>query len=451
MKNLFQKIFKSYWFRSGAFKLFERVSLVAFGLFTFYVLVNRMTKDEFGSWSLYITLTTFLELMRAGFVGNGLIRYIGQSPDRESYIKTESASLLLNLLLTIATSALIFASSGYLSELLNAPLLEPLLWWYGFLNIMMLPLFHLDLMQQANRDFKGSSLGHFALKGSLFLLITAYVLTADTISMEMLVVVQAISIFIGTVVMFIYGRRYLSFRWNPDRQSLAELFHFGKYTFGTHVSAIIVKNVDSWMLAYLINPAAVGVYSMAIRISNIFEVPTNTVSSIVFPQMVKEIKEKGIQAAKPLYEKSVAVLFAILLPMVILTIVFAEWIVMILNEDYAEAVPLLQVTALYGLLLPFNKQVGIMLDSVGKARKNMLFVIRNAVMNVVLNYIMIKQFGIMGAALATLTTYFVSLVINQIYINRKFQIKTGNYFRYLGWSYTKAWGFVNQKLKSASQ
>ncbi|EMR03108.1 oligosaccharide flippase family protein [Cesiribacter andamanensis] len=449
MKKLFQKIFSSYWFRSGAFKLFERVSLVAFGLFTFYVLVRYTSKEEYGTWSLYITLTTFLELMRAGFVGNGLIRYIGQSTDRASYIRTESAALLLNLILTLITSAIIFASSSYLSGLLNAPLLEPLLWWYGFLNLLMLPLFHLDLMQQANMDFKGSSLGQFALKGSLFVLITAYVLSVPSITMEMLVLVQAISILIGTLVMFIYGRKYLTFRWKTDRAALGELFHFGKYTFGTHVSAIIVKNVDSWMLAYLINPAAVAVYSLAIRVSNIFEVPTNTVSSIVFPQMVKEIKEKGIKAATPLYEKSVALLFALLLPTVLLTLIFAEEIVLLIAEErYADAVPILQITALYGLLLPFNKQVGIMMDSVGDARKNMLFVIRNAVLNIVLNYFLITKFGVMGAALATLTTYFISLVLNQIYINRKYQVSTGNYIRYLGWSYSKAWSFVNQKLKS---
>src|SRR5690606_9464370 len=89
----------------------------------------------------------------------------------------------------------------------------------------------------------------------------------------------------------------------------------------------------------------------------------------------------------------------------------------------------LMLTMLFGLLIPFNKQMGILMDADGKAKTNMLFVLRNAAINTLLNFVLIKYYGVTGAALATLSTFIISLFIEQRYAKRHYGVLFFNIFR----------------------
>lgn len=449
MKSIFSKISQSYWLRSGAFKLFERASLVVFGFLAYYLLIRHTTKEELGTWAMFILMTSFIEQLRYGFISNGLIRYLNNTDSRDDYIKVETGAFSLNIVITLLISIVLWFGGDLIGKSMNMPLMGPMLHIYAFLNFLMVPVFHLEMMQRANMDFKGSSLGQFINKGLYSLLLIAYIFFADDVVLTEVVLLQGVGILAGTFVTYYFGKKYMSFTWRFSFSTLKEQLNYGKYTFGTFISAYLMRNIDSFMLGKLLGPAAVAAYAVSLKITNIFEVPANTVSTVIFPKMVRAIKEEGLQAARPYYEKSVSLLLIIMAPFVVFTLFFAEEMVLLIAEErYAESIPILQITVLYGLLLPLDKQVGVMLDATGKQKMNTLFVLRNAVLNVVLNYLFITYIGIIGAALATLTTYIISVTLNQIYINRTFNISALNYFRYMGTSYTKGLEMLNRKIKA---
>lgn len=185
------------------------------------------------------------------------------------------------------------------------------------------------------------------------------------------------------------------------------------------------------MIGIFMSPAAVAIYNVAIRITNLFEVPTMAMASIIFPEAVKKTKVNSKKAFKDLYEKSVTVIFLIILPMVVGGLIFSDLIIWLLaGENYGEAVGILRVTLLFGLIVPFNKQMGILLDATGRAKLNMLFVLRNAGINVILNFLMIPRFGTIGAAYATLGTMMTVLLINQVFLYRKYDVGIRSLFTY---------------------
>jgi lipopolysaccharide exporter len=194
---------------------------------------------------------------------------------------------------------------------------------------------------------------------------------------------------------------------------------------------MILRNVDTWMLGGLISPTAVTMYNPAIRVANIIEVPTTSLSSILFPKLLSRYTKEGDVVAKELYEKSVGALFAVLLPAVLFVIIFANQIVFfIAGEGFEETVGILRVAMITGLIIPFNRQVGIMLTAIGKARIGFFFVLRNATMNVILCYFCVTYFGTIGAAYAMLGTYIMSFTFNQFYIAKNFKIQLINVFKY---------------------
>src|SRR5690606_27482748 len=109
----------------------------------------------------------------------------------------------------------------------------------------------------------------------------------------------------------------------------------------------------------------------------------------------------------------------LLIPGLLFITIFTEFVItFIAGENYSETIPILQVTILFSIFVPFARQFGTMLDGMGLPKVNFYFIMCQALLNVVFNYFFINAFGVLGAALGTLTTYFVGFIFNQIYLNR---------------------------------
>lgn len=422
VKTILNKGRKSYWIRSGTLTVINRLSASFFGFLSFYLLLRILPQAEFGIWMLFISVATVIELIKAGFIRNPLIKF-SQKDNSNSIIQVLSASFALNILLTTMIALLLWLSAKGLSLFWNQASLQDLFKIYIITLFLLIPLNHFDYVQQANLSFKGSLFSEIARQFTFFVCILAYYLTDRPLDLINLAFFQVISVGLSAIVSFFFVRKYLSFNFKINRHWISKLFSYGKYTFGTSVSAMLMRNTDTWMLGRMMSPLAVAIYNPALRIANLLEIPALTLASILFPKLIKQIAEEGPKSAKSLYEKSVGAILCCILPVVIVVFIFAEPItILVAGEEYLEAAPILRVTVIYSLLLPFNRQFGVTMDAIGKAKINFLFVLRDAVLNIVLNYVFIIHYGIIGAAYGTMAAYLIALIINQIYLKKYLQI-----------------------------
>jgi O-antigen/teichoic acid export membrane protein len=411
---------QSYWIQSGKFTLLERLSVLIFGIFTFIILVRILGKEQYGAWMLFISLSTLLETARNGFFKNPLIRF-SNTEDKSKKGIIQSTSLVLNILFSVGVSLILALLAIPLAEAWQSPSLVQLLYIFIPTSVILALFFHLDYIQRANFQFFGPFLGYFFKNGLLFFVVVFHFFFEIELSLFRLGLFYGASAMVGTLISLIASKSKISF--HISRTWTRSLFSYGKYTLGTNLSAVLMRNIDIWMIGWYLTPAAVAVYNVAIRIANLFEVPSMALASILFPEAVRRAEIEGTSAMKSLYEKSVAVILLFSVPFAIFVILFSHEIVALLaGAEYAEAGIILNITMLYGLLIPFNKQMGVVLDAVGKAKKNMFFVIRNAVINTILNILLIPYMGVMGAAFATLSTMIIVLLLNQIYLYKNYQI-----------------------------
>jgi O-antigen/teichoic acid export membrane protein len=117
--------------------------------------------------------------------------------------------------------------------------------------------------------------------------------------------------------------------------------------------------------------------------------------------------------------------------MTLVSFLFAKPIIQIIaGEAYLESVPILQITLLYGLLLPYLKQLGTILNVMNKPHIGFYLMLFIFVFNLAINYIFISDFGIIGAAYGTLISYAVSIIINQQILKKELNVSFVNTFRY---------------------
>jgi O-antigen/teichoic acid export membrane protein len=137
------------------------------------------------------------------------------------------------------------------------------------------------------------------------------------------------------------------------------------------------------------------------------------------------MKERGISGVKDMYVKSVSVILAIMLPMILPLYFFADFFVRVLfGNNYMEAVPILQVTVFYTLIIPFNRQFGTVMDALKTPKINFYLLLMMIAINAILNYYLLNAIGLMGSAYATLISYLIIFVLNQLILYRKFEVNT---------------------------
>lgn len=443
-----RKMNRSYWLKAGSFTFMNKASVTLFGFLNFYVLIRILSKEGFGAWVLFMSIASLMEPIKRGFIRNPLVRYLAMHPGEATNI--QSASLLLNIVTGGLQMVVLYFCGVFLSDFWNLPQLESLFTIYIIATALLIPINHFDMVQQANMQFKGTFFSNFVRHAGLFLYIMAILAFGLPSSLDHLAWAQVIAIFLSAFVSLANARPYLRLAKHINWAWFRELRSYGFFTFGTNVSSMINKSIDSWMLGRMISPAAVTIFNPAIRIANLVEVPTETLTSILFPKLSQRIAQEGPKSAKYLYEKAVGTITAFMIPVVILVIILADPIVrFIAGPGFEETVPILQITMLYGLIVPFNRFLGLTLDAIGKAKLNFLFVLRNAIINIFSNYFFISYFGIIGAAYGTLTTYVLVLIMNQLYLHHFLNVRMTNIFRHLFETYGKIFTAGAKMLRGA--
>lgn len=443
----------SYWLKSGVLILVQNLSSVLFGFGSFWFLIRKLNDPAlFGVWVLFTSTTTIFEMIRSGLIQNALIKFLSFS-EKEEHPVILSSSFLMNGLLTLLCMIINMSLASFLAHLWHAPQLVSMFFAYNLVYLFSGLLSQFHWIEQANFRFNGIFITNFIRQGLFFVYVALCYFLNWHISLLNLVLVQALSAAVATGLQYLLIRKILTFSFRPKLDEMKKLFSYGKFAFGTSISSILSSTIDQMMLGALLSTAASGAFNVAVRIMNLVDIPTNAIAMIVFPQSARRMATDGTEAIKYLYEKSVGVLLAILVPCLLVLYIFPSQIVHIIaGKGYSETVPIVKVIIFYCLLVPFGRQFGTILDSIGKPKLTFLLVLFTATLNLSLNYVLINKLGVIGAAYATLTSNLIAFLIAQTILKKLLNVSTFNTFKHAVAFYPEFYNkYVKPRLSKTPQ
>tara|TARA_B100000809_G_C15090950_1_gene513181 strand:+ start:417 stop:1754 length:1338 start_codon:yes stop_codon:yes gene_type:complete len=438
---------KNYWIKQGSFSFLANIAAMGFAFITFLFLVRVLSKDDFGVWVLYLTVTSFAEMARQGFVQNGLISFCTQNKD--DYDEIITAGLVLNVVAGLLGALVIAIIANWLGSIWGVEKLPNLLWLYPLYVITYGTQMVLTFIQNANQQFKVILIANIIYGVSNFSMVIAYWFYFESIVLSHLIFIQCISALLAMVYSLIKARSMFTFG-KVTKKWVGKLFHYGKYVFGTNFSSMLLNKMDIIMIGFFITPIAVATYNVASRMNNYIEVPMNSIASIVFPKISERYKKEGVDAVRYLYERSTGLMLAIIIPAVLGVVVLAKPIILLLaGKEYLEAVPVLMILTCMAIVKPWGRLFGITLDATGNPKINFRMLLLSLAINVITNLILIPTFGMIGAAWATFVSVVVTIGIGQVVVYRMFQVKFYHAFIYM-FRFYKEWfhkALVILKLK----
>jgi PST family polysaccharide transporter len=201
------------------------------------------------------------------------------------------------------------------------------------------------------------------------------------------------------------------FDWRVSRSVMAELLTESWPLVLSGISIMISMRVDQVMIGQYLNDKEVGLYSAAVKFSEIWYFVPVTIASSTYPALIESKKRD-----EGLYYRRLQQLYDILVTLgivvALVTSIFSGPLLHLLyGSAYARSSGVLRILIWGGIPVCFGSAWSNWMLLENRAKMMFFFQLNGAIVNVLLNMILIPRFGIVGSALATLISYWVGITV----------------------------------------
>jgi O-antigen/teichoic acid export membrane protein len=379
-----------------------------------------------------------LRMVMGLFVGVWVARYLGA----EKFGMLSYAQAFVGLFSAIATLGL---NGIVIRELVKYPEKESELLGTAFILKLfgaVLTLFILYIaIQFTSNDSLTNSLIFIIASATIFQafnvidfyfqakVMSKYVVFANSVSLLLssilkivLILNQAPLIYFAFIVLFdsiVLAIGYIYWYFKIKREFFIKKINFSfdlaksllKDSWPLILSGIVISiymKIDQVMIKEMLDSEAVGNYAVAVRLSEIWYFIPMVITLSLFPAIVnaKKISEElYYKRLQKLYDLMVWIAISIAIPITFLS----DWIVNLLyGIQYSESADVLKVHIWAGVFVFLGVASGKWFLSENLQKLAFYRTLFGAIINIILNFIMIPKYGIIGASIATLISQMVA-------------------------------------------
>lgn len=293
----------------------------------------------------------------------------------------------------------------------------------GFTNLLIAIIAFGVLFQSFNVidfHFQASVRSKYAVRAQVGQLIISSIVKIALVWMKasllwfaMASVLDAICLATGlTWIYYLKSGRILAWRWRWRWEGAKNLLKDSWPLIFSGLAISIYMKIDQVMIKEMLGAEQVGLYAAAVKLSEAWYFVPMAITSSVFPAIInakKQSEELYYQRLQKLYDLMVWLAVAIALP----TTFLAPWVIGVLyGEAFLLAAGVLSIHVWAGVFVFLGVASGKWLLT---ENLQIFFAINTsigAIINIILNYILIKNVGVKGAAISTLISYFIAAYLS---------------------------------------
>lgn len=268
---------------------------------------------------------------------------------------------------------------------------------------------------------------YITVRAILFQLISLAALFLLVKRAEDYYIYAAITVFASAgsnVCNFVRMRRYM------------RLFPGGKYElkkhmkpiitiFGMSVAGTIYQDSDITIIGYMKGDAAVGLYSAAVKIMYVLTNMISSLGAVILPRMAYYIKSGRKNQFDKLTGQTIQFVLMLTFPIAAGVFLLSKDILLLVcGQEFADAYPALEILAFNIILSPLNGVVvNQLFITMGKEKTSLKVMIISCLFNIVTNILLIPLAGYEVAAVTTISSEMIVLVLFIWYSYREVPVK----------------------------
>ncbi|MFH1332019.1 MAG: flippase [archaeon] len=380
----------------------------------FRLITARLGTESYGIIALSLSFVSVLSVVATLGLNNGVLRYIPFFHSKNEDRKVKGVilfSLKVSLIAGLFLGLLLFVFSDLISAVLfphfNQQLLSTALKIVSFALPLTALLFIFYASFEAFRALKYEIYAKNIFDGAFKVVLTFLaVYFGFSIFGVMFVYVAAV---LGAVALsFYYLNRFVFPLFKHERPDYVnrELFYYSLPLVLSGLCIILIASIDSWIIGFFRNASEVGIYNAALPTAQLLYTVPSIILILFLPVLSELYAKNDTQAFASVYKTVTKWIFFVNLPLTILFLLFSKDILGVLfGPDYVSGA------------LPFMfLSIGFLANSLFMTSERMLMVVKRTrfilfsylvvlVVNALLNLYLVPKYGIVGAGIASGSSY----------------------------------------------
>lgn len=195
--------------------------------------------------------------------------------------------------------------------------------------------------------------------------------------------------------------------------------------FGMSLASTIYLNMDTTMLGLQAGDYEVGLYTAASKLNRVVCNVISSVCAVFLPRLAYYLQMERKEDFQKLVDTAFYYILGLTIPASVgLFVLSKEAILIFSGNAFREAIPALMIKAPNIILSVINGFIAVQLFvPLNKEKASLYATLSGAVINCILNYLLIPQWGAAGAAFATICAESCVMIICLKYLKKIYPIK----------------------------
>ncbi len=407
--------------------------------YIFTVLVTRsLGAKAWGTFTIVSTVLQIISIIGKFGMDLTLLRFVAEYSSQKKwelikkiYLKTLKLIISLSLFLSI----ILFFLSPYIAKYIFRK--DYLTIYFRIISTALVPFVLLCVNRECIRGLK--KIKEYAFLNNVavpfFTSLILLVFFSFYKQTFVLIIAYTISIYISSFLSFFLciKKLKLCFPYTPKKTkkyispayfSYRELLSISIPMFLSTSMFIIMQWIDTIMLGILKNAKEVGIYNVIYKISMITSIFLTAVNTIAAPKFAEFWGNKDIEGLSKISQQSAKLIFWFSFPVLLFFLFFPSYILRIFGEEFIVGTEVLRILILGQFINSISGSVGYLLQMTGKQKVFRNIILCAIIINIILNYILIPNFGMEGAAIASTISLVFWNIFSVLYIKRTYKIST---------------------------
>jgi len=421
--------------KGGLFAFGYRLTTMCVSYGLVVLISKQLGKEGLGVWNLCIaTLNIWVMIGCFGF-NTSIVRFVSQyrAKNWHSTVRTLYRVIMrYSSLSGIALGVILFFSADFLATYYfkDPAMYVPLKITAFIVPLVVISTINVEFIRgmkriQVSEVFRTLVLQATALIGTL-------VMTYYSLAAEDPLIAYACGALLAVVGTTIFIHKYLR-KAAQSKEAVTEPEPF--FSFKNHLmislpmimtSFIQLLNgrVDILMLGYFSDTGVAGVFGMAFKLSIITNFVIGAMKAIAMPKISELFWSDKKDELRKVVHFSTLFIFAFAFPVSLLLMIFPEFILSLIDEEFVVGATVLRIFALMQLINAGSGMVAVFLNMSGNQLFFTKIVSVTTTVNIVLNLILIPIYGMEGAAFATLCSTVTWNIVGVRFIYKRYKIST---------------------------
>ncbi|PSR56654.1 polysaccharide biosynthesis protein [Adhaeribacter arboris] len=387
-------------------------SMSVINMVTVALLYRSLPIADNGIWIFYQTATLFIDTFRHGILNTAFIKfYAGATKARAEEVIGSTWFLAVSI-------------SGFFI-LLNIPMLlvisyvqdKAIVLFIKYLTINLLfSLPSLVAICIAQGELRFDRLLYLRVSNNgLFLFFLLVLFLINQATLQNIAYANLLAILSASLIALFAGWTKIQFFHKSSTACVKEIVHFGKFTVGTFISASLFRITDTFIINFMLGPAALAIYSLGQRLMEIVEIPLRSFIATAMPSMSSAYNRGEKTEVIYTMQKYIGMITLPLIPVLLGAFAFSDLAISLIGGGKyvgTEASNVFRLFMTFALLFPADRFFAIGLDVINKPDINFRKVLIMLVINLVADYVGILIFGnVYGITISTLFPTLFAVII----------------------------------------